>query len=151
MKLILGSHVGEHGRNVGRLAGFELEPADLRIRRIIISPDGELGPQSQTRTLSSIGSVDDRGTIQLRANFEPVPLPAVSDVALLSPAVRIRRGDAVVGRLSGIDVDPDSRAVLSVSGRQRWWSRRFTLARSDVDASNAGEIRVRTAARTEAA
>jgi len=43
MELLLGSHVREQGHPVGRLAGFELEPETLRIRRIIVSGDGDLG------------------------------------------------------------------------------------------------------------
>ncbi len=140
MKLVLGTHVREHGRNVGRLAGFELEPRERRIRRIIVSPDGQLGPQAHTRTLNSIGTVDASGTIQLRANFTPVALPAVPDVALLSPSTRIVAAGRT-GRLHAIEVDAESRALLSVSGREHWWSRAFTIAGDALDVSQPGEIR----------
>ena len=53
MQLVLGSHVRDGGRRVGRLAGFELEPADLRIRRIIFSADGELGPQVRSQPVEA--------------------------------------------------------------------------------------------------
>ena len=61
----IGLH-GDTGRRVGRLAGFELEPVDLRIRRIIFSPDGELGPQAMTRPLAAVTSVHDDGEVDLQ-------------------------------------------------------------------------------------
>ena len=141
MELLLGSHVREAGRRVGRLAGFELEPVDLRIRRIIFSPDGELGPQAMTRPLAAVTSVHDDGEVDLHPDVEIAPMPAVRDVILLSRATRIRRANRQVGRLSGVRVNPDDRKVTSVFGRPHWWSRRFTLAASDLDCSTPGEIR----------
>jgi len=133
--------VREAGRRVGRLAGFELEPVDLRIRRIIFSPDGELGPQAMTRPLAAVTSVHDDGEVDLHADVEIAPMPAVRDIILLSRATRIRRANRQVGRLSGVDVNPDDRKVMSVFGRPHWWSRRFTLPASDLDCSTPGEIR----------
>jgi hypothetical protein len=141
MELVLGSHVREAGRRVGQLAGFELEPVDRRIRRIIFSPDGELGPQAMTRPLAAITSVHDDGEVELRSDVEIPPMPAVADIILLSRATRIRRGGRQLGRLSGVAVDPGERKLVSVFGRPHWWSRRFTLAASDLDCSTPGEIR----------
>ena len=141
MELQLGSHVREAGRRVGRLAGFELEPLDRRIRRIIFSPDGELGPQAMMRPLAAISSVHDDGEVDLGAEVDMAPMPAVRDVILLSRATRIRRGGRQLGRLSGVAVDVRERTLVSVFGRQHWWSRRFTLAASDLDCTTPGEIR----------
>jgi hypothetical protein len=141
MELLLGSHVREAGRRVGRLAGFELEPADRRLRRIIFSPDGELGPQAMTRPLAAISSVHDDGEVDLRPEADIAPMPAVRDVILLSRATRISRGGRQLGRLCGIAVDAASRTLVSVFGRPHWWSRRFALAASDLDCSTPGEIR----------
>jgi hypothetical protein len=141
MKLLLGSHVRDHGRRVGQLAGFELEPADLRIRRIIFSPDGELGPQAMTRPLAQVSLLHDDGDLDLHADATLAPLPAVADVILLSSATRIRRMGREVGRLVGVDVNPVDRALLSVFGRAHWWSRRFLLPAADLDCSTPGEIR----------
>ena len=141
MELLLGSHVREAGRRVGRLAGFELEPVNLRIRRIIFSPDGELGPQAMTRPLAAVTSVHDDGEVDLQPDVDIAPMPAVADVILLSRATRIRRAGRQLGRLSGIAVDPADRRLVSVFGRPHWWSRRFTLAASDLDCSTPGEIR----------
>ena len=141
MELQLGSHVREAGRRVGRLAGFELEPLDRRIRRIIFSPDGELGPQAMMRPLAAISSVHDDGEVDLGTEVDMAPMPAVRDVILLSRATRIRRGGRQLGRLSGVAVDVRERTLVSVFGRQHWWSRRFTLAASDLDCTTPGEIR----------
>ena len=141
MELQLGSHVREAGRRVGRLAGFELEPLDRRIRRIIFSPDGELGPQAMMRPLAAISSVHDDGEVDLGTEVDMAPMPAVRDVILLSRATRIRRGGRQLGRLSGVAVDVRERTLVSVYGRQHWWSRRFTLAASDLDCTTPGEIR----------
>ena len=141
MELQLGSHVREAGRRVGLLAGFELEPLDRRIRRIIFSPDGELGPQAMMRPLAAISSVHDDGEVDLETEVDMAPMPAVRDVILLSRATRIRRGGRQLGRLSGVAVDVRERTLVSVYGRQHWWSRRFTLAASDLDCTTPGEIR----------
>jgi hypothetical protein len=141
MELLLGSHVREAGRRVGRLAGFELEPADRRIRRIIFSPDGELGPQAMTRSLAAISSVHDDGEVDLHPETEIAPMPVVRDVILLSRATRISRGGRQLGRFCGVAVDAAARTLVSVFGRAHWWSRRFALAASDLDCSTPGEIR----------
>jgi len=141
MELLLGSHVREHGHRVGRLAGFELEPAGLRIRRIIFSPDGELGPQAMTRPIANIDLTHDDGEVELRPSAEVAPLPAVSDVVLLSRAVRMRRAGREVGRFVGVDLNPTDRSVKAIFGRPHWWSRRFSVTADGLDCSTPGEIR----------
>lgn len=132
MELLLGSHVREHGRRVGRLAGFELEPAGLRIRRVIFSADGELGPQVTSRPLAMVGLVHDDGEVELREDVDVAPMPAVRDVIILSRATRLRRLGRDLGRLVGVSVSPEDRAMVSVFGRPRWWSRRFSLAAANL-------------------
>jgi hypothetical protein len=139
MELLLGSHVREHGHRVGHLAGFELEPAGLRIRRIIFSPDGDLGPQAMTRPLDLVA--ERHGEVELRMDAEVAPLPAVRDVILLSRATRVRRGGHEIGRLAGVTVNPSDRAIVSVFGRHHWWSRRFSLDAKRLDCATPGEIR----------
>lgn len=151
MELLLGSHLREHGHRVGRLAGFELEPAGLRIRRLIFSPDGELGPQAVSRPLVAISHVHDNGDIELQPNVDVTPLPAVPDVVLLGHATRLRRGDRQLGRLLGLDVNAADRSVAAVFGRAHWWSRRFSLGGEDLDCSTPGEIRARMPGSTRAA
>ena len=140
MDLTLGSHVREHGHRVGRVAGFELEPTTLNIRRIIFSPDGSLGPQAMTRPLNGVTATSSG--IELRPDADIAPLPAVADVALLSRSTRLTRDGRDRGRLVGIGVDLDSRRLLSVSGRQHWFSPKFTAAAGQLDCSQPGEIRI---------
>jgi len=142
MELLLGSHVREQGHPVGRLAGFELEPETLRIRRIIFSGDGDLGPHAHTRSLDAIAGVSDSGDIAL-APVQSAPLPAVHDVVLLSRATRVYRWDRDASRLAGIDVNLTDRALAAALGRAHWWSRRFSLAANTIDWSTPGEIRQR--------
>jgi hypothetical protein len=151
MELLLGSHVREHGHRVGRLAGFELEPAGARIRRLIFSPDGELGPQAMTRPLANINLVHDDGEVELRSQVDIPPLPAIPDVILLTHAVRLRRAGRELGRFVGVDVNPSDRTVTAVFGRHHWWSRRFSLPAAGLDCSTPGEIRCGTPGDTRAA
>jgi hypothetical protein len=151
MELLLGSHVREHGHRVGRLAGFELEPAGLRIRRIIFSPDGELGPQAMTRPIANIDLTHDDGEVELKPNADTTPLPAAPDVVLLSHAVRLRRAGREVGRFVGIDLNPTDRSLNAVFGRPHWWSRRLSLPANGLDCSTPGEIRSGTSGGTQAA
>jgi hypothetical protein len=126
---------------VGHLAGFELEPAELRIRRIIFSPDGDLGPQATMRPLAAIGRVHDDGEIELH-DVQIDPMRAVKDVALLARATRLRHGAHENGRLVGLDVNPANGVVVSVFGRLHWWSRRFSVPAASADMSVPGEIRL---------
>ena len=156
MLLTLGPHVLEHGNRVGRLAGFELEPADLRIRRIIFSPNGELGPQAMTRPLEAVASVRG-GSIEL-TTAPSHALPAVSDVVLVSRSTRFSGGAPSTslrasghGRVVGVDVEPADRKVVSVFGRHHWWSRRTAITASELDCSIPGELRRRAGSDTRAA
>ena len=141
MELLLGSHVRAHRHRVGRLAGFELEPATLRVRRILYSPGGDLGPNLAGRPLTSIALVHDDGEIELRPTSEDVPMPVVKDVAQLTGATKLTRGGRAGGRLVGIDAEPDDRRLTSVFVREHWWSRRFDLPALQLDFSVPGEIR----------
>jgi hypothetical protein len=151
MDLLLGSHVREHGHRVGRLAGFELEPAGLKLRRIIFSPDGELGPHAMTRPISSLDVTHDDGEIELKADAAAPPLPAASDVVLLSRAVRLRRAGREIGRFVGLCLNAADRSLLEVYGRPHWWSRRLSLPAAGLDCSTPGEIRSGSSGGTQAA
>jgi len=149
MELLLGSHVRERGHRVGRLAGFELEPAELRIRRIIFSPDGELGPRAATRPLLAIASAGR--AIELRDEPAAEALPAVKDVILISRATRVVDRGREAGRVVGVDVNPATRGLDAVFGRAHWWTRRQRLSARDVDCSQPGEIRTQNTGSSRAA
>jgi hypothetical protein len=141
MELLLGSHVREHGNRVGRLAGFELEPATLHIRRILYSPDGELGPTVEARPLAAVALVHDDGEIELRPYSDETAMPAVKDIAQLTRATRVRRAGRDGGRLAGVEAEPADRSLRAVFVRPHWWSRRFDLPAPGLDFSVPGEIR----------
>jgi sporulation protein YlmC with PRC-barrel domain len=149
MRLLLGSHVRENGRRVGRLAGFEFEPTTGKIRRIVFSPDGDLGPQAHTRPLAMVATKESE--IEIRSDVDPPAMAAVRDVILLSSSTRVRRAGHEIGRLAGIGVNEADRALTEVLGRAHWWSRRFSLQAGAVDCSTPGEIRVSTSGDTQAA
>jgi hypothetical protein len=151
MQLLLGSHVRESDRRVGQLAGFELEADSQKIRRIVFSPDGGLGPQAHTRALALVLSGSDAGDVQIEADGSPPPMPPVRDVILLSAATRIRRGGHEIGRLAGIDVNASDRSLVEVFSRGHWWSRRTSLRAAAIDCSTPGEIRVTASGNTQAA
>ena len=151
MELLLGSHVREHGNRVGHLAGFEVEPAAGRIRRIIFSANGDLGPQAMTRPLAAVSHVHEGGEIELRTDIDTTVLPAVADVVLFGRATRRKRDGRDQGRLIGAEVNPVDRQLVSVFGRQHWWSKRVTLSAAGLDCSKPGEIRAGTPHDTRAA
>ena len=142
MELLLGSHVREQGHGVGRLAGFELEPDSLRIRRIIFSGDGDLGPHAHTRPLDAVSSVLDGGDIAL-APTQSAPFPAVDDVVLLGRATRVYRWTRDASRLAGVAVNLSDRLLTAAIGRSHWWSRRFSLPAKTIDWSTPGQLRQR--------
>src|SRR5436190_9878209 len=102
MDLVLGTDVREHGHRAGQLAGFEVECAGRRIRKIILSGDGELGNHAVTRPFSSVDV--ESGTIEIRA-FTSSDAP-MEGTALLSHTTRIVRSGREVGRLSGVQAAP---------------------------------------------
>jgi hypothetical protein len=151
MELLLGSHVREYGERVGRLAGLELEPASRRIRRIVFSADGDLGPQVVSRPPFAINHVHDNHEIELRTDIDLEVLPAVSDVFLLSRATRLKRSGHDSGRLVGVELNQASREIESVFGRRHWWSKRFMFGASGLDFSVPGEVRAVAPAASSAA
>jgi hypothetical protein len=140
MDLLLGCHVREHGHRVGRLAAVEFEPATSRVRRIIFSRDGNLGPHAMMRALPAV-AVAGSG-IELLSDAAIAPLPAVPDVVMLSRATRITRNGSDRGRLVGMTVDPATHVLRAIAGRQHWFTGKFTVQASDLDCSQAGEIRI---------
>jgi hypothetical protein len=94
-----------------------------------------------TRPVSSINLVHEDGELELRSNADPMPLPDVPDVVLLSRAVRLRRAGREIGRFVGVDLNLAERTVTSMFGRHHWWSRRFSVPGTGIDCSTPGEIR----------
>jgi len=151
MDLLIGAHVREHGHRLGRLAGFEVGPAGLKIRRIIFSPDGELGQHAMTRPIASLDVTHDDGEIELVSVPVAPSLPAPTDVVLLSRAVRLRRAGREIGRFVGLRINPGDHSVIEVFGRPHWWSRRLSLPAAGLDCTTPGEIRSGSSGGSQAA
>jgi hypothetical protein len=147
MELLFGAHVREYGQQVGRLAGFELDPIARRVRKIIFSSDGELGNHVMMRPFASV--LAEPGEIDIRP-YTPVDDPADRNGVVVGRLAKIKRGDREVGRVAGIDVAIGSGDLESVIGRKNWWNRRFHVDGREVDLSVPGEVRT-PAARSAAA
>jgi hypothetical protein len=140
MELLLGSHVRELGNRVGKLAGFELEPGAPRIRCLLFSADGDMGPSAAARPLSAVSLVHDDGEIELHPYSEGTTTG--QGAVIVSRATRLRLQGRDVGRLAGIECDAADRSITGVFARHHWWSRRTALAPSGFDGSTPGEIRL---------
>lgn len=142
MELLLGSHVRQHGARVGRLAGFELELSTRHVRRIIYSPDGDLGPQSSMQPLAAVESVHDDGELELNPTVRIDPMPPVLDVILLSRATRLMNGTRAAGHLVGLAVNPADRSIITVFARAHWLSRRHAFDAGRLNFTTPGEIQI---------
>ena len=143
MELIFGTNVREHGHRAGRLAGFELDSATRRVRKVIFSGDGELGNHAIARPFSSVGA--ESGDIEIRP-YTPSEEPPPPTAILLSHTARIIRVGHEIGRLMGMDVTPETGELQAIIGRKNWWTRRFRIDTTSLDLSVPGEIRTGTSA-----
>ena len=139
MELLLGTHVREYGQQIGRLAGFELNPTTRQVQKIIVSGDGELGNHVMMRPFASV--LAEPGEIDIRP-YTPADEGAVRGGVILGPVARIKRGDREVGRVTGIDVVIGTGDIEAVIGRKNWWTRRFRVEGPGFDLSVPGEVRV---------
>ena len=67
---------------------------------------------------------------------------APAEMLMLTDAPRVMRGGRQIGRLSGVELSPETGEIVAIVGRQHWWSRRFHLQTPGLDFSVPGEIRV---------
>ncbi len=148
MELLFGTHVREYGQDVGRLAGFELDPATRQIRKIIFSGDGELGNHVMMRPFASV--LAEAGEIDIRPYTPSSQEGASTDSVVIGHHARVKRGDREVGRVTGIDVTIGTGDLEAVIGRKSWFARRFRVGGREVDLSVPGEVRI-TGARPLAA
>ena len=147
MELLIGTHVREYGQQVGRLAGFELDPITRKVRKIIFSTDGELGNHVMMRPFASV--LAEPGEIDIRP-YTPVEEAGDRDGVVVGHLARIKRGDREVGYVAGIDVAIGSGDLEGVIGRKKWWNRRFHVEGREVDLSVPGEVRTPGARSTAA-
>ncbi len=138
MELLFGTNVREYGQRAGRLAGFEVDAATRRVRKVIFSGDGELGNHALARPFVAV--LAEPSYLEIRP-YTPVEEPSKESTVLLGHSTRIVRAGREVGRLTGIDVAVGSGELNVIVGRKSWWSRRFTVEAASVDLSVPGEVR----------
>src|SRR5687767_2832143 len=101
MELMFGTNVREYGQLIGRLAGFEVDPATHRVLSIFISSDAELGNHVLMRPFASV--LPEAGEIDIRP-YTPTEDRALREGVVLGRAARIVRSGREAGRLAGVDV-----------------------------------------------
>jgi hypothetical protein len=139
MELLFGTNVREYGQHVGRLAGFEVDPATRRIRAVVFSGDGESGSHATARPFDSV--LIEPGDIEIRP-YTSTGDPSRGAGILLNHATRVVRSGREIGRLIGVDVGIAGGELEAVVGRKNWLTRRFRCEVADVDLSVPGEVRV---------
>jgi hypothetical protein len=138
MELMFGTNVREYGQLIGRLAGFEVDPATHRVLSVFISSDAELGNHVLMRPFASV--LPEAGEIDIRP-YTPTEDRAPREGVVLGRAARIVRSGREAGRLTGVDVGVGTGDLEGVIGRRSWWTRRFTLPAKAIDLSVPGEVR----------
>jgi hypothetical protein len=139
VELLFGTNVREYGQLVGRLAGFELDPATRRVLNIFISSDGELGNHVMIRPFASV--LPEPGEIDIRP-YTQTAERAQGEGVVLGHAARIVRSGRGAGRLAGADIAIGTGELEAMIGRRSWWTRRFTLPATGIDLSVPGEVRI---------
>jgi hypothetical protein len=137
VELLFGTHVREYGQQVGRLAGFELDPTTRKVRKIIFSADGELGNHVLMRPFASV--LAEPGEIDIRP-YTPTD-EADNGGVVIGHLAKIKRGDREIGHVTGVDVTINSGDLEAVLGRKNWLTRRFRIDAKEIDLSVPGEVR----------
>ena len=70
---------------------------------------------------------------------------------VLTRATPVLREGSELGRLVAVDIDAADRTIVAITGRQHWWSRRFTIAGGALDFTTPGAIRTQATRDTRAA
>jgi hypothetical protein len=139
MDLFFGTHVREHGYDIGRLSGIEADRRNRLVRRVIISTSGTIDT-AEKRPLAALPADHFGGDIVLRAAPFADQRFASDEPIVLTSSTQVVRGGHPIGRLSGLEVAPDTGEIVAIVGRQHWWSRRFHLGAAGLDFSVPGKI-----------
>lgn len=142
MDLAFGTNVREHFYSIGRLAGLEADRTTQAVRSILVSPSGAVDGQAERRPLAAVPTDHFDGDIELRASPE-VPDGPRDAAVTLTDHTRLVRGGHAIGHLVGVELDPGTGAIVSLVGRQHWWTPRVHVKATNVDLSVPGEIRLR--------
>ena len=135
MDLAFGTNVREHGYRIGRLAGIKADRRTRAVRHIIISADGTVGSHAERRPLVAVPADHFDGDIALRAFPAAEETFAPYEVLMLTDVTRVMRGGLQIGRLSGVELSPETGEIVAIVSRQHWWTRRFHLEAPGLDFS----------------
>jgi sporulation protein YlmC with PRC-barrel domain len=142
MDLSFGTNVREHGYSIGRLVGIEADRRTRAVRNIIISATGTVDSAAERRPLIAVPADHFDGDIVLRAVPAAEETFAPSEGLMLTSETRLVRGGRQIGRLSGVELSPETGEIVAIVGRQHWWTRHLHLQAPGLDFSVPGEIRV---------
>jgi hypothetical protein len=142
MDLFFGANVREHGYSIGRLVGVEVNRQSHAIRNIVVSRTGAVDQGAERRPLAAVPADHFSGDIVLHAFPGAEESFAPDEAVFLTDATRVMRAEHQIGRLSGLEVAQGTGEIVSISGRQHWWNKRFQLQAPGLDFSVPGEIRV---------
>jgi hypothetical protein len=145
MDLFFGTNVREHGYSIGRLVGVEVNRQSHAVRNIVVSRTGAIDQDAEKRPIAAVPADHFSGDIVLHAFPGAEESFAPDEVIVLTDATRVMRAERQVGRLSGLELTPGTGEIVSISGRQHWWNKRFQLQAPGLDFSVPGEIRVAAA------
>jgi len=142
MDLAFGTNVREHFYSIGRLAGLEADRTTHAVRNILVSPSGTVDDRAERRPLSAVPSDHFDGDIELLSAHDEQGGPRDGAVTLTDHTRLVRSGHPI-GHLVGVEVDPGTGTIVSLVGRQHWWTPRVHMKAANADLSVPGEIRLR--------
>ena len=142
MQLRFGAHVLEHGYDVGRLSGIDVDPATRAVLRIAFC--NHAGSEEETRPLDAVKFDHFRDEIDLHLVAASRPQPVTKSVRL-TDATRLVQAGRPIGQLSEVEVAADTGTLSAVFGRLHWWTRQLRFEAAAIDLSVPGEIRTSAA------
>lgn len=142
MDLSFGTNVHEYGFIIGRLAGVEIDRRTRTVRSILVREDGTVGVKIERRPLLAVSADRFDGGLEVRA-FASTKPPAVPTGSLtLSDKTRVTQGGRLIGRLCGLELEGENGEIVTIMGRQHWWTRPFHVQAHAVDFARPDEILV---------
>ena len=141
MTLLIGTWVSEHGYRIGQLSGVDLDRDTHAVHHILVR-GGDGSEALERRAFATVPKDHFTGDIVLFPLLSGDPAVGDPNPLTLTGETRVRQGDRLVGRLSSMEIDPETGEIVAIRGRQHWWNRAFNAPGTQLDFSVRGEIRV---------
>jgi hypothetical protein len=139
MNLSIGTHVSEHGYRIGQLSGVEVDRESHVVRHILVRGTNASAPPER-RAFTAVPKDHFTGDIALLPH--PAETVGGAEPLPLTGTTRVLKGGRLLGRLSSLELNPATGAIVAITGRQHWWNRAFHARGDELDFSPLGEIRV---------